>query len=158
MCIRDRCSTALIMQIAKSSSGTRTTIIGMVRSTRENSDWKNSMAITNPTTMSVYRAVRSRLNGIQTLSLIHISGGSLSAADVLTYLYFKEMRVDPTRPADEDRDRFVLSKGHCLSLIHISPCALPGDAVLPGFTSPRQFPQCCPPSRRSIPAYHHIQI
>ena len=46
------------MQIAKSSSGTRTTIIGMVRSTRENSDWKNSMAITNPTTMSVYRAVR----------------------------------------------------------------------------------------------------
>ena len=39
-----------------------------------------------------------------------------------------------------------------------TPCALPGDAVLPGFTSPRQFPQCCPPSRRSIPAYHHIQI
>ena len=58
------------MQIAKSSSGTRTTIIGMVRSTRENSDWKNSMAMTNPTTMSVYRAVRSRLNGIQTFNKV----------------------------------------------------------------------------------------
>ena len=39
-------------------------------------------------------------------------GGSLSAADVLTYLYFKEMHVDPAHPADENRDRFVLSKGH----------------------------------------------
>ncbi len=39
-------------------------------------------------------------------------GGSLSAADVLTYLYFKEMRVDPKNPKWEDRDRFVLSKGH----------------------------------------------
>ena len=45
-------------------------------------------------------------------------GGSLSAADVLTYLYFKEMRVDPTRPADEDRDRFVLSKGHCCPALY----------------------------------------
>ena len=39
-------------------------------------------------------------------------GGSLSIADVLTYLYFEEMRVDPTNPADKNRDRFVLSKGH----------------------------------------------
>ena len=39
-------------------------------------------------------------------------GGSLSAADLFTYLYFKEMRVDPTNPKWEDRDRFVLSKGH----------------------------------------------
>ncbi|WP_394961389.1 transketolase [Candidatus Allofournierella merdavium] len=39
-------------------------------------------------------------------------GGSLSAADVLTYLYFKEMRVDPADPHWEGRDRFVLSKGH----------------------------------------------
>lgn len=39
-------------------------------------------------------------------------GGSLSAADVLTYLYFKEMNVDPQDPAKADRDRFVLSKGH----------------------------------------------
>ncbi|MVB10096.1 Transketolase 2 [Caprobacter fermentans] len=39
-------------------------------------------------------------------------GGSLSAADLFTYLYFREMRVDPANPGDENRDRFVLSKGH----------------------------------------------
>lgn len=39
-------------------------------------------------------------------------GGSLSAADVFTYLYFKELRIDPKNPRWEDRDRFVLSKGH----------------------------------------------
>ena len=39
-------------------------------------------------------------------------GGSLSIADILTYLYFEEMNVDPANPAKEDRDRFVLSKGH----------------------------------------------
>ncbi len=40
-------------------------------------------------------------------------GGSLSAADIFTYLYFKEMNVDPSNPKMADRDRFVLSKGHC---------------------------------------------
>lgn len=40
-------------------------------------------------------------------------GGSLSSADLFTYLYFKEMRIDPQRPRDPERDRFVLSKGHC---------------------------------------------
>lgn len=39
-------------------------------------------------------------------------GGSLSAADVYTYLYFEEMNIDPKNPDKEDRDRFVLSKGH----------------------------------------------
>ena len=39
-------------------------------------------------------------------------GGSLSATDMFTYLYFKEMNVDPKNPKWEDRDRFVLSKGH----------------------------------------------
>ena len=39
-------------------------------------------------------------------------GGSLSAADVFTWLYFKEMNVDPAKTQWEDRDRFVLSKGH----------------------------------------------
>lgn len=39
-------------------------------------------------------------------------GGSLSIADILTYLYFNEMRIDPKNPRDENRDRFVLSKGH----------------------------------------------
>ena len=39
-------------------------------------------------------------------------GGSLSAADLFTYLYFEEMNVDPKNPQDPERDRFVLSKGH----------------------------------------------
>ena len=39
-------------------------------------------------------------------------GGSLSAADIYTYLYFEEMNIDPKDPKKEDRDRFVLSKGH----------------------------------------------
>ena len=39
-------------------------------------------------------------------------GGSLSAADIYTYLYFEEMNIDPKDPKNADRDRFVLSKGH----------------------------------------------
>ena len=39
-------------------------------------------------------------------------GGSLSAAEIFTYLYFEEMNVDPKNPKDPNRDRFVLSKGH----------------------------------------------
>ena len=45
-------------------------------------------------------------------------GGSLSCADVLTYLYFREMRVDPEQPQSPDRDRFVLSKGHCAPALY----------------------------------------
>jgi len=40
-------------------------------------------------------------------------GGSLSSAEIFTYLYFKEMNVDPKNPQAPGRDRFVLSKGHC---------------------------------------------
>ncbi|MDO5455762.1 MAG: transketolase [Eubacteriales bacterium] len=40
-------------------------------------------------------------------------GGSLSSAEVFTYLYMQEMNIDPGNPTDPDRDRFVLSKGHC---------------------------------------------
>ena len=40
-------------------------------------------------------------------------GGSMSAAELFTYLYHKELNVDPKNPKWEDRDRFVLSKGHC---------------------------------------------
>ena len=39
-------------------------------------------------------------------------GGSLSAADIFTYLFFEELNIDPANPAKPDRDRFVLSKGH----------------------------------------------
>lgn len=45
-------------------------------------------------------------------------GGSLSLTDVLTYLYFEEMKIDPKEPKWEDRDRFVLSKGHCAPALY----------------------------------------
>ena len=40
-------------------------------------------------------------------------GGSLGATEIMTYLYFEEMNVDPANPRKANRDRFVLSKGHC---------------------------------------------
>ena len=52
-------------------------------------------------------------------------GGSLSAADIITYLYFCEMNVDPKNPKKADRDRFVLSKGHCAPALY-SVLALKG--------------------------------
>ncbi|WP_245669631.1 transketolase [Desulfuribacillus alkaliarsenatis] len=45
-------------------------------------------------------------------------GGSLSAADILAYLYFQEMNVDPKNPKNPDRDRFVLSKGHASPVLY----------------------------------------
>lgn len=52
------------------------------------------------------------------LSAIHAAksghpGGSLSATELMTYLYFEKMNIDPKNPKKADRDRFVLSKGHC---------------------------------------------
>lgn len=53
------------------------------------------------------------------IDLVHMSqvghvGGALSSCDILTALYYQIMRVDSRRPDDPDRDRFVLSKGHCV--------------------------------------------
>lgn len=45
-------------------------------------------------------------------------GGSLSIADILTVLYFREMNIDPQNPKDENRDRLVLSKGHCAPALY----------------------------------------
>lgn len=45
-------------------------------------------------------------------------GGSLSISDVMTYLYFKEMNIDPKNPKWEDRDRLVMSKGHCAPVLY----------------------------------------
>ncbi len=45
-------------------------------------------------------------------------GGSLSCADIITYLYFKHMNIDPKNPNDENRDRFVLSKGHAAPVLY----------------------------------------
>ena len=47
-------------------------------------------------------------------------GGSLSAADIFTYLYFEEMNIDPNEPKKADRDRFVLSKGHTAPGLYVA--------------------------------------
>ena len=49
-------------------------------------------------------------------------GGSLSAADIFTYLYFEEMNIDPENPDKPERDRFVLSKGHTAPGLYSHPC------------------------------------
>lgn len=48
------------------------------------------------------------------------TGGSLSVIDLLTLLFFKEMKVNPAQPQDKERDRFVLSKGHAAQLCTLS--------------------------------------
>ena len=65
-------------------------------------------------------AARARLLGLDMVYKAasgHI-GGSLSAMDILTVLYNGVMRIDPARPDDPDRDRFVLSKGHCTPALY----------------------------------------
>ena len=57
------------------------------------------------------------LEGVYNASSGH-PGGSLSIAEILAYLYFKEMHIDPKNPKDPDRDRFVLSKGHCAPALY----------------------------------------
>ncbi len=57
------------------------------------------------------------LEGIYTAQSGH-PGGSLSCVDALTTLYFDEMRLDPAKPRDPERDRFVLSKGHCAPALY----------------------------------------
>ena len=47
-------------------------------------------------------------------------GGSLSVIDLITYLYFHRLRIDPSRPGWDDRDRFVLSKGHCAPALYVA--------------------------------------
>ncbi|MFC0026775.1 transketolase [Neobacillus cucumis] len=77
------------------------------------------------------------------LTMIHKAqaghpGGSLSAADVVTALYFKEMNIDPNNPQWEDRDRFVLSKGHVCP-IQYSALALRGYVPYDTIYTLREF-------------------
>jgi transketolase len=77
-----------------------------------NTKRKGSMAMTN---LELKRTANEVRKGIVTA--VHAAGaghpgGSLSAADIFTYLYFEEMNIDPQDPKNPDRDRFVLSKGH----------------------------------------------
>ncbi|MBP1586990.1 MAG: transketolase [Clostridia bacterium] len=79
-------------------------------------------------------------------------GGSLSIADLVTYLYFREIKADPMNPADPGRDRFVLSKGHCAPALYAA-LAMRGffpeedlvtlrkvDSYLEGHPSSREVP------------------
>ncbi|MCC8081112.1 MAG: transketolase [Lachnospiraceae bacterium] len=65
-------------------------------------------------------------------------GGSLSAAEIFTYLYFEEMNVDPENPKDENRDRFVLSKGHVAPGLYAA-LALKGFFPIGEMTNLRQI-------------------
>jgi transketolase len=67
---------------------------------------------------------KARTLRIAALKMIHAAksghpGGSLSIADIIAVLYFDEMRVDPQNPAWEDRDRFILSKGHTCPIWYV---------------------------------------
>ncbi len=65
-------------------------------------------------------AIQVRLNIIDMIEEAQAGhpGGSLSATDIVTALYFRLMRIDPARPAWPDRDRFILSAGHGSMLIY----------------------------------------
>ncbi|GFP74004.1 transketolase [Clostridium fungisolvens] len=66
----------------------------------------------------IAKTIRKDIITMLTESASGHPGGSLSAADILTTLYFKEMNVDPENPRKEDRDRFVLSKGHAAPVLY----------------------------------------
>ena len=67
--------------------------------------------------LTAARARRLAMEMVHTAASGHI-GGSLSAMDLLTTLYFHTMRIDPAQPHWADRDRFVLSKGHCTPALY----------------------------------------
>ncbi|QAA34996.1 transketolase [Clostridium manihotivorum] len=66
----------------------------------------------------IAKVVRKDIISMLTESASGHPGGSLSAADILTTLYFKEMNIDPKNPRMTDRDRFVLSKGHAAPVLY----------------------------------------
>lgn len=64
------------------------------------------------------RQIRGNIIRMLTAAKSGHTGGSLSAADLLAYLYFYKMKIDPKNPTMPDRDRFVLSKGHCAPVLY----------------------------------------
>ena len=64
------------------------------------------------------KTVRKDIISMLTESKSGHPGGSLSAADIVTTLFFGEMNIDPKNPKDENRDRFVLSKGHAAPVLY----------------------------------------
>ncbi len=73
--------------------------------------------VNKETAIHAYKARKHALTGIYNAQSGH-PGGSLSIADILSVLYFEVMNVDPKDPKNPDRDRFVLSKGHCAPALY----------------------------------------
>ncbi len=71
----------------------------------------------NTTEIHAYKARKHAITGIFNAASGH-PGGSLSIADILAVLYFEKMNIDPQNPKMADRDRFVLSKGHCAPALY----------------------------------------
>ncbi|MBQ3023666.1 MAG: transketolase [Clostridia bacterium] len=71
----------------------------------------------NTTKIHAYKARKHAITGIFNAASGH-PGGSLSIADILAVLYFEKMNIDPKNPKMADRDRFVLSKGHCAPALY----------------------------------------
>lgn len=67
---------------------------------------------------SVSKLIRKDIVSMLTESASGHPGGSLSATDIVTTLFFKEMNIDPNNPKNPDRDRFVLSKGHAAPVLY----------------------------------------
>ena len=67
--------------------------------------------------LTAYKIRRHAITGVYSANSGH-PGGSLSIADILSVLYFDEMNVDASNPKNPDRDRFVLSKGHCAPALY----------------------------------------
>lgn len=67
---------------------------------------------------SIAKLIRKDIIEMLTESASGHPGGSLSAADIVTTLFFGEMNIDPKNPKDENRDRFVLSKGHAAPVLY----------------------------------------
>ena len=67
--------------------------------------------------LTAYKIRKHAIDGVYNAASGH-PGGSLSISDILAVLYFDEMNVNPANPSDPDRDRFVLSKGHCAPALY----------------------------------------
>jgi len=73
--------------------------------------------MSNSTKLHAYKARKHAITGVFNAQSGH-PGGSLSIADILAVLYFEKMNIDPKNPDMADRDRFVLSKGHCAPALY----------------------------------------
>ena len=96
------------------------------------------------------RVRRHILDGVYSAGCGH-PGGSLSIADVLTYLYFEEMRVDPMNPQDPKRDRFVLSKGHTAPALAEATKESITNFSIPLIPSAKATILCLVPPKHSLP-------